>query len=134
MILVTTHDQTGRIHQQMRLLDAEEADTNVPEGGGWVEGYHDPATKWIDNGEVKDRPTLDVAPPALVAGASWSLTLPVGTEIAVVAEDGVTESTQTTDAEMVEIAFEDAGQWTLRLTPPFPYQPAEIAIEVTDAD
>ena len=107
---------------------------NTPEGHAWIEGHHDAETKWIDGGEAKDRPALDVAPPALVAGGSWQVALPIGTEIAVVAEDGATETTATTDAEMVEIAFEDAGQWALRLTPPFPYQPAEISIEVTDAD
>ena len=134
MISITTYENTGRIHQRMALLNDEEADMNAPDGGGWVEGHHDTDTHWIDGGEVKERPTLDIAPPALVAGGSWQVALPIGTEISVVAEDGVTESTETTDAETVEIAFEDAGAWTLRLTPPFPYQPAEITIEVTDAD
>ena len=124
--------ETGRISK----VETRPA-SNPPilkDGVDVVEGHFDEHLKWIDNGEVKDRPALDVAPPALVAGGSWQVSLPIGTEIAVVAEDGATETTATTDAEMVEIAFEDAGQWALRLTPPFPYQPAEISIEVTDAD
>ena len=124
---------SGRIKKTLSM-QLDEIPMNVPEGAGWIEGHHDAETQWIDGGEAKNRPALNVAPPALVAGGSWSLTLPIGTEIAVVAEDGVTESTQTTDAETIEIAFEDAGTWTLRLTPPFPYQPAEITIEVADAD
>ena len=100
---------------------------------GWISGATaDDETQWVDDGEIKDRPTIDVTAPALAAGEVWDLTLPIGTEIAVVAEDGVTESTQTTDEATVEIAFEDAGVWTLRLTPPFPYQPAKVKVEVAE--
>ena len=132
----TAYDAKGRILWDGAISGKSDIQRQASHelGISIVRGRHDPATKWIDNGEVKDRPALDVAPPALVAGGSWQVSLPIGTEIAVVAEDGVTESTQTTDAETVEIAFEDAGTWALRLTPPFPYQPAEITIEVTDAD
>jgi len=121
-----------------RILKVETRPASNPpileSGVGVVENHFDESLKWIDGGEVKDRPALNVAAPALAVGETWEVTLPIGTDIAVVAEDGVTEITQMTDAETVEIAFEDAGEWKLRLSPPFPYQPAEVTVEVSDAD
>lgn len=131
MIGVTIYHNTGRIYQRMVLMSPEEADMNVPDGGGWVEGRHDPDTKWVDNDEVKDRPELDVTPPALVAGGSWHITLPVGTVISILGADNQEDHQATTDVATVEVMFDDPGKWVIEFDPPFPYRATTVEVEVT---
>ena len=127
MILVVTHDQTGRIHQQMRLLNAEEADMNAPEGGGWVKGHHDPATKWIDSGEVKDRPATGMPKThTLPRDTDWTVPdVPEGAEVVI---DG--HSAGTVDGDGLVLSFPEPGVYSVELRPPFPWRPATCEVTV----
>lgn len=53
---ITTYDATGCFLQAMIVQDQDEADLNVPEGGGYVEGHHDPERMRFSQGVVVPYP------------------------------------------------------------------------------
>jgi len=130
MIGVTTYHQTGRIHQRMVLLNEAEADMNSPEGGGWTEGHHDAETKWVDGGEIKDRPELDLPDHIVVNLSDNEVEFPAIPEETVVRYDKMEAGVA--DEEGITLSFDEAGKWEIYFDPPFPYQPAIIEAEVED--
>ena len=129
MIKVSVFDEQGGIVITGRMK-ANEADMNSPEGGGWVEGHHDSAAKWIDGGEVKDRPELDLPDHMVVKLSDNEVELPDIPEDTVVRYDGMEAGVA--DEEGITLSFDEAGKWEIYFDPPFPYQPAIIEAEVED--
>ena len=95
-----------------------------------IEGSYDHDTKWIDNGEPKDRPELDLPDQIVVNLSDNEVELPDIPEDTVVRYDGMEAGVA--DEEGITLSFDEAGKWEIYFDPPFPYQPAIIEAEVED--
>ena len=120
--------ETGRISK----VETRPA-SNPPilkDGVDVVEGHFDEHLKWIDNGEVKDRPELDLPDHIVVNLSDNEVELPDIPEDTVVRYDGMEAGVA--DEEGITLSFDEAGKWEIYFDPPFPYQPAIIEAEVED--
>jgi len=95
-----------------------------------VRGRHDAKTKWIDGGEIKDRPELDLPDHIVVNLSDNEVEFPDIPEETVVRYDKMEAGVA--DAEGITLSFDEAGKWEIYFDPPFPYQPAIIEAEVED--
>ena len=98
---------------------------------GWISGATaDDETQWVDDGEIKDRPELDLPDHIVVNLSDNEVELPDIPEDTVVRYDGMEAGVA--DEEGITLSFDEVGKWEIYFDPPFPYQPAIIEAEVED--
>ena len=115
--------------QITKILTAIPSDVplNTPEGHAWIDGHHDAETKWIDGGEVKERPATGLPDThTLPRDTDWILPdVPEGAEV-VIDE----HSAGTVDGDGLVLSFAEPGAYRVELRPPFPWRPATCEVTV----
>ena len=124
----TAHDAKGRILWGGVISGKSDIHRQAsPDlGVSIVRGRHDAATKWIEGGEVKDRPATGMPEThTLPRDTDWTVPdVPEGAEVVI---DG--HSAGTVDGDGLVLSFPEPGEYRVELRPPFPWRPA--ACEVT---
>lgn len=121
MIQITTYDPaSGRITATKDLIRADQITANVPEGQGWVEGYHDAEREYWDGTGMAPRPV--VLP---MTGATYDLST-LTADLVVVDEYG-TETRIPAQPDTLQL--QGPGKFRVRSTEPFPA--VNFDVEVT---
>ena len=92
-----------------------------------VEGHFDEHLKWINNGEVKDRPATGLPKShTLPRDTDWTVPdVPEGAEV-VIDE----HSAGTVDGDGLVLSFPEPGEYRVELRPPFPWRSATCEVTV----
>ena len=120
--------ETGRIGFKVTVDSTDLVD--LEEGQSWIEGEYFSSISYIEDGEVKYRPELDLPDQIVVNLSDNEVELPDIPEDTVVHYDGMEAGVA--DEEGITLSFDEAGKWEIYFDPPFPYQPAIIEAEVED--
>ena len=96
----------------------------------FLPGQYNGSLFYVKDGEVKDRPELDLPDHIVVNLSDNEVELPDIPEDTVVRYDGMEAGVA--DKEGITLSFDEAGKWEIYFDPPFPYQPAIIEAEVED--